>query len=64
MPADVARQYEVFPLELNGTEIDLALGNPVDQDAFDNLSHLLGKTINSGDLPSSNIKNSFNAMML
>lgn len=46
VPADVARQYEVFPLELNGTEIDLALGNPVDQDAFDNLSHLLGKTIN------------------
>ena len=46
VPVEVARQYEVFPLELNGTEIDLALANPVDQDAFDNLTHVLGKTIN------------------
>jgi len=46
VPVEVARQYEVFPLEINGTEIDLALANPVDQDAFDNLTHVLGKTIN------------------
>ena len=42
----LAREYEVFPLEVNGSEIDLALANPVDQDAFDNLTHVLGKTIN------------------
>lgn len=42
----MAREYEVFPLEVNGAEIDLALANPVDQDAFDNLTHVLGKTIN------------------
>ena len=44
--SEVARQYEVFPLQVNGSEVDLALANPVDQDSFDNLSHLLGKTIN------------------
>ena len=41
-----ARQYEAFPLGATGAEIEIVFGNPLDQDGFDNLTHLLGKTIN------------------
>ena len=44
--AEWARKYEVFPISANGTEIEIAFGNPLDEDGFDNLTHLLGKTIN------------------
>jgi general secretion pathway protein E/type IV pilus assembly protein PilB len=40
------RQYEAFPLGATGAEIEIVFGNPLDQDGFDNLTHLLGKTIN------------------
>ena len=35
-----------FSISANGTEIEIAFGNPLDEDGFDNLTHLLGKTIN------------------
>ncbi|MGY8712811.1 MAG: GspE/PulE family protein [Verrucomicrobiia bacterium] len=41
-----ARKYEAFPLGATGAEIEIVFGNPLDQDGFDNLTHLLGKTIN------------------
>lgn len=41
-----AREYEAFPLGATGAEIEIVFGNPLDQDGFDNLTHLLGKTIN------------------
>ena len=41
-----ARRYEAFPLGATGAEIEIVFGNPLDQDGFDNLTHLLGKTIN------------------
>ena len=41
-----ARQYEVFPLGVSGAEIEIVFGNPLDEDGLDNLTHLLGKTIN------------------
>ena len=40
-----ARRYEAIPLGTDGTSIDLLLGNPLDQDAIENLGHLLGKPI-------------------
>ncbi len=41
-----ARFYEAIPLGTDGSSVDLLLGNPLDQDNTDNLSHLLGKPVN------------------
>ncbi len=41
-----ARLYEAIPLGIDGTSVDLVLGNPLDQDGIDNLGHILGKSIN------------------
>ena len=46
VPLQVAQDYVIFPLQLDGNEITLAVANPLDVDAVDNLNHLLGKTIN------------------
>ena len=40
-----ARKYEVFPLGQNGAELEIAFGNPLDEDGLENLTHLLGKSI-------------------
>ena len=47
VPLAVAQEYSVFPLEVDGNEIILAMANPLDVDAADNLNHLLGKSINA-----------------
>ena len=39
-----AREYEVVPVGENGMEIEMVFANPLDNDALDNLSHLLGKS--------------------
>jgi type IV pilus assembly protein PilB len=41
-----ARLYEAIPIDMDGTSVDLVLGNPLDQDGIDNLGHILGKSIN------------------
>ena len=41
-----ARQYEVIPVGENGMEVEMVFANPLDHDSLDNLSHLLGKSIN------------------
>ena len=41
-----ARKYEAFPIGVSGSEIEIVFGNPLDQDGYDNLTHLLGKMIN------------------
>tara|TARA_B100002019_G_scaffold2919_1_gene2353 strand:+ start:533 stop:2251 length:1719 start_codon:yes stop_codon:yes gene_type:complete len=41
-----ARKYEAFPIGVSGSEIEVVFGNPLDQDGYDNLTHLLGKMIN------------------
>lgn len=41
-----ARKYEAFPIGVSGSEIEIVFGNPLDQDSYDNLTHLLGKMIN------------------
>ena len=40
-----ARQYEAYPIGINGTEVEIVFGNPLDEDGLDNLTHLLGKPI-------------------
>ncbi len=47
VPLQLAQDYAIFPLEVDGTEVTLAMANPLDVDAIDNLNHLLGKTINA-----------------
>ena len=37
-----ARKYEAFPIGATGAEIEIVFGNPLDQDGYDNLTHLLG----------------------
>ena len=41
-----ARKYKAFPIGVSGSEIEIVFGNPLDQDSYDNLTHLLGKMIN------------------
>jgi general secretion pathway protein E/type IV pilus assembly protein PilB len=41
-----ARQYEVVPIGENGMEVEMVFANPLDHNSLDNLSHLLGKSIN------------------
>ena len=46
VPLPVAQEYSVFPLEVDGSDITLAMANPLDMDEADNLNHLLGKSVN------------------
>ena len=46
LPAEHARFYEAIALGTDGSSIDIVLGNPLDHDTIDNLSHLLGKPLN------------------
>lgn len=46
LEAEQAQQYKVFPIDLAGSDLTLAVSNPLDFDAIDNLSHMLQLTIN------------------
>ncbi len=46
LSSEHARLYEAIPLGTDGSSVDIVLGNPLDQDAIDNLGHLLGKPVN------------------
>jgi len=46
LSAENARKYEALPLGTDGISVELALGDPLDQDTIDNLTHLLGKSVN------------------
>ncbi len=45
MKSEWARQYEAFPIGATPSEIEIVFGNPLDEDGLENLTHLLGKTI-------------------
>lgn len=45
VPRDLAVRYGVFPIDRNGDTLWLAIGDPLDVDALDNLRHVLGVTI-------------------
>ncbi|MFW5882887.1 MAG: GspE/PulE family protein [Verrucomicrobiota bacterium] len=42
-----AKRYRVFPLSLDQNEVELAICDPLDVDTVDNLSHVIGKSINT-----------------
>ena len=45
LSADQARLYEAIPIGIDGSTVDIVLGNPLDQEGIDNLGHILGKSI-------------------
>ncbi len=46
VPLAQARLYNVVPITIDGNELNVAVGNPADFDALDNLSHVIQRTIN------------------
>ncbi|MGF1485250.1 MAG: type II secretion system ATPase GspE [Opitutales bacterium] len=47
VPFKLADKYRVFPLEVDGSSIELAISDPLDVDAIDSLSHVLKMTVNT-----------------
>lgn len=47
LPRDLAQRYHVFPVDLDGTQLELATADPLDVDSIDSLSHVLKITINT-----------------
>jgi len=44
---DLALRYKVFPMQLDGSQLDLAVSDPLNVDTVDSLSKLLNVTINT-----------------
>ena len=51
LDAQLAKQYRVFPLEMDDYELKLAVFDPLDIDVIDNLSHLVERTITTSVAP-------------
>lgn len=45
LPASLARRYRVFPLEIDESEVKLAISDPLDVDVTDNIAQYLRKTV-------------------
>jgi len=52
----LARRYNVVPLEIDGSNLELATHDPLDVDAIDSISHVLKMSINTRLAPLSEIK--------
>lgn len=55
LPLDLARRFKVFPLEVDGNEIQIAISDPVDVDTIDSLGHILKMTVNPRLAPAADI---------
>lgn len=44
---DTVRRYNVFPMHLDGNQLELAVSDPMNLDVIDSLSYMLKKTINT-----------------
>ncbi|ADE54468.1 GspE/PulE family protein [Coraliomargarita akajimensis] len=53
---DIANRYKVFPLEVDDTEVELAICDPLDMDAIDSISHVVKRTINTRIAPLDDIE--------
>ncbi|EIQ01500.1 type II secretory pathway, ATPase PulE/Tfp pilus assembly pathway, ATPase PilB [Opitutaceae bacterium TAV1] len=51
MTRAIASRYKVFPVELNGHTLRIAISDPLDVDTIDNLTHLLKLTIEPAIAP-------------
>lgn len=47
VPFELANRYKVFPLEADEAEVELAIADPLDMDAIDNISHVIKRSITS-----------------
>ncbi|MEM0967443.1 MAG: ATPase, T2SS/T4P/T4SS family [Verrucomicrobiota bacterium] len=45
LPGSLARRYNVFPLEIDDSEVKLAISDPLDVDVTDNIAQYLRKTV-------------------
>ena len=55
---DLAFKYRVFPLEVDETEIQIAISDPLDMDSIDTISHVLKRSVFCRLAPQSAILNS------
>ena len=44
-PLELAKRYKVFPLEVDDNEIVLAVADPLNMDAIDNISHVINRSV-------------------
>jgi len=45
LPFDLANRYKVFPLEVDDNEIVIAIADPLNMDAVDNISHVISRSV-------------------
>lgn len=45
VPYELANRYKVLPLELDDSEVELAVFDPLDMDAIDSISHVIQRSI-------------------
>ncbi|MFP4166079.1 MAG: GspE/PulE family protein [Opitutales bacterium] len=45
LPYKLANQYKVFPLEVDESELELAVCDPLDMDAVDSISHVVKRSV-------------------
>jgi len=46
VPYDLANRYKVIPLQADGSEVEIAVADPLDMDAIDSISHVIQRTVN------------------
>jgi len=45
VPFSLANRYKVFPLEVNESEAEIAVADPLDMDAVDSISHVIKRSV-------------------
>lgn len=56
LPFELANRYKVFPLEADDSEVELAVCDPLDMDAIDDISHVIQRSITSRVAPLEDIE--------
>lgn len=56
VPFELANRYKVIPLEVDDTEVELAVFDPLDMDAIDSISHVIKRSIVSRVAPLEDIE--------
>lgn len=56
VPYELANRYKVMPLEVDESEIELAVADPLDMDAIDSISHVIQRSVNSRVAPLADIE--------
>ena len=56
LPFELANRYKVFPLEADDNEVEIAVCDPLDMDAIDNISHVIQRSISCRVAPLEDIE--------